>query len=65
MRIVIHENEQRLIALVRHMYATGLTMRQIVSELRGLGVVDPTGKPLRLVHIWGILRTGGPEARQQ
>jgi hypothetical protein len=56
MSIVVDEHEGRLVALVRHMHATGLSMRQIVAELRTLGVVRTDGRPMRLVHVWGVLR---------
>jgi hypothetical protein len=56
MRIVVEEDEKRLVAIVRHMHASGRSMREIVTELRIMGVVDHAGKPLRLVHVWGILR---------
>ena len=56
MPIVVDEDEQRLVALVRHMHATGRTMHEIVTELRVMGVVNRAGEPLRLVHVWGILR---------
>ena len=58
MRIVVDEQEKRLVALVRHMHASGLSMRKIVNELRVLGVVNRAGEPLRLLHVWGILRAG-------
>jgi hypothetical protein len=57
MRIVVDEEEQRLVALVRHMYATGRSMQEIVTELKSMGVVNRAGKPFRLVHVWTILRT--------
>jgi hypothetical protein len=56
MRIVVDEQEERLVALVRHMYASGRSMRDIVTELRTMGVVNAAGKPFRLVHVWTILR---------
>jgi hypothetical protein len=55
-RIVVDEREPRLVALVRHMDRSGRSMRDIVSDLRRMGVVDCEGQPLRLVHVWGILR---------
>ncbi len=58
MRIVVDEEEQRLVALVRHMYASGRSMREIVTELRIMGVVNRAGKPFRLLHVWTILRSG-------
>jgi hypothetical protein len=57
MRIVVAENEPRLGALVRHMHASGRSMHDIVGELRAMGVVNDAGRPLRLVHVWGILRS--------
>lgn len=59
MRIVVDEDEERLIALVRHMHASGRSMREIVTELRVMGVVNRAGKPLRLIHVWSILRAKG------
>jgi len=59
MRIVDEEDEQRLAALVRHMHASGRSMQEIVTELRIMGVVDRAGKPLRLLDVWSILRSGG------
>jgi hypothetical protein len=38
------------------MHATGLSMHQIVTELRAMGVVRTDGKPMRLLHVWGVLR---------
>jgi hypothetical protein len=58
MSIVVDEDEQRLVALVRHMHATGRSMKDIVTELRIMGVVNREGEPLRLLHVWGILRSG-------
>jgi hypothetical protein len=60
MRIVVNENEPRLGALVRHMHACGRSMHDIVGELRAMGVVNHSGVPLRLLHVWSILRSGGP-----
>jgi hypothetical protein len=56
MRIAINEKQDRLVALVRHMHANGLSMSDIVYELRTMGVVLLRGEPLRLVHVWNILR---------
>ena len=58
MRIEVDQGEERLAALVRHMHASGKSMHDIVSELRMLGVVDQSGMPLRLLHVWDILRSG-------
>jgi hypothetical protein len=57
MRIVVDEDEQRLAALVRHMHASGRSMHEIVKELRVMGVVNRAGKPIRLLHVWSILRS--------
>jgi hypothetical protein len=56
-RIVVDERGPRVVALVRHMHASGRPMRDIVAELRSMGVVNGGGHPLRLEHIWAILRT--------
>ncbi len=56
MSIVVDEDEPRLAALVHHMHASGRSMRDIVTELRVMGVLDRAGKPLRLIHVWTILR---------
>jgi hypothetical protein len=58
-RIVLDQQEPRLVALVRHMHANGMSMRAIVTELRLMGVVTNDGHPLRLGHVWTILR-GAP-----
>jgi hypothetical protein len=55
-RIVLDQQEPRLVALVRHMHANGMSMRGIVTELRIMGVVMNDGRPLRLGHVWTILR---------
>jgi hypothetical protein len=61
-RIVVDEQGPRVVALVRHMHVSGRPMRDIVTELRSMGVVNGAGHPLRLAHVWAILRTrhGGP-----
>jgi hypothetical protein len=60
MRIEVDHDGERLSVLVRHMHASGMSMHAIVAELRTMGVVDRTGTPLRLLHVWSILRSGGP-----
>jgi hypothetical protein len=60
MRIEVDQGEERLAVLVRHMHASGRSMHDIVTELRVLGVVDRAGKPLRLLHVWEILRSAAP-----
>ena len=60
MRIVVDETEPRLGALVRHMHASGRSMHDIVGDLRAMGVVNHTGRPLRLLHVWSLLRAGHP-----
>jgi hypothetical protein len=59
-RIVVDAQGPRLVALVRHMHASGRAMRDIVAELHWMGVVNDAGHPMRLVHIWAILRTRRP-----
>jgi hypothetical protein len=57
MRIVVDEHGERLRALVRHMHSSGRSMREIVTDLRTMGVVNRAGKPLGLAQVWTILRT--------
>jgi len=56
MRIIVDHDEPRVVALVRHMYGSGRTIREIVSDLRSMGVVTSAGVPIRLGQIWEILR---------
>jgi hypothetical protein len=48
--------QQRIVALAQHMRANGCSVRQIVAELRGLGVVNRRGRPWSLSGVFQIVR---------
>ena len=49
-KLVMDDDEQRVLAIVRHMYVVGRApMREIVSRLREMGVVSRRGRRERLV----------------
>jgi hypothetical protein len=56
-RIVEDEDEQLVIAVIRHMYfVMAWPMPRIVEELRSMGVVNRRGKPFGLSRVWEIVR---------
>jgi hypothetical protein len=52
----ISVNHERVIALAQHMRANGRSLRQIVVELRDMGVVNRRGRPLSLSYVFSIVR---------
>ena len=55
-RLIIDKDEQRLLAVVRHMYfAERINMRQIVQRLAEMGVVNRRGRPFSLSAVWTII----------
>lgn len=50
--------ERAVVAVARHMRLRGLKLRQIADELRKLGVVSRTGKPLGITRIYELLNEG-------
>ena len=48
--------QQRIIALARHMRASGRSIRQIAAELRSLGAVNRRGRPLSVSYVFHIVR---------
>jgi hypothetical protein len=50
--IEVDEDEQRVVAIVRHMHATGNSLREIVVKLREMGVVSRRGKPIGLTRVF-------------
>jgi hypothetical protein len=66
-RLVLDGDEQRIIAVVRHMYfARRLPMREIVNRLREMGIINRRGKPFGLSSVWEMTHRSGerpPEAR--
>jgi hypothetical protein len=59
-KLVKDPEEQRIIAMVRHMYfSRRLPMRAIVEEMRGTGVVNRRGNAFPLSRVCEILHTEG------
>jgi hypothetical protein len=57
-KLVREPEEQRVIAMVRHMYfIRRLPMRQIVAELAEMGVVNRRGNAFPLSRVCEILHT--------
>jgi hypothetical protein len=55
-RLVVDTEEQRLLAVVRHMYLSErLPMRDIVERLRRMGVVNRRGRPFGLSGVWEMI----------
>jgi hypothetical protein len=63
-KLVEDRAEQRIIAIVRHMYLVRrLPMRDIVRELKGMGVVNRRGQPFGLSRVWEMIhRPSSPPA---
>src|SRR5579884_2717046 len=66
-QLVMDGGEQRIIAVVRHMYAVERTpMREIVNRLREMGVVNRRGQYFGLSRVWEMIHRGDeppPEAK--
>lgn len=66
-KLIVDEEEQRVVAVVRHMYLVErLPMREIVERLRGMGVISRRGRPFGLTSVHYIIHDRGrrpPEAR--
>jgi hypothetical protein len=60
MRLEPYPPEQAVVATVRHMRMSGMKLREIVDELRKLGVVSRTGKPLGITRVYELLHGGRP-----
>jgi hypothetical protein len=50
--------ERAVVAVARHLRLRGLKLRQIADELKKLGVVSRTGKPLGITRIYELLDEG-------
>lgn len=55
-RLVPDEREQRILALVRDLRATGMTLREIAGELERLGYATRRGRPYTFVGVGEMLR---------
>ncbi|HEY1697724.1 MAG TPA: hypothetical protein VGG39_36440 [Polyangiaceae bacterium] len=63
-RLVLDPEEQRLLAVVRHMYLVErLPMRGIVERLRKMGIVNRRGSAFGLSGVWEMIhrRTEPPK----
>jgi hypothetical protein len=64
-KLVKNPDEQRVIAMVRHMYfIRRLPMRQIVDELSSLGVVNRRGNAFPLSRVCEILHSDRKPPRE-
>ena len=64
-RLVLDPDEQRLLAVVRHMHKVQrLDMREIVTVLAHLGVVNRRGRPFALSAVWAMIRQHGKVPRE-
>src|SRR5579883_787144 len=58
-RLEADPREQRLIAVVRHMYLVErVPMREIVARLEEMGVVNRRGQPFGLSRVWEMVHRG-------
>lgn len=55
-RLVPDEREQHILALVRDLRATGMTLREIAGELERLGYATRRGRPYTFVGVGEMLR---------
>jgi hypothetical protein len=64
--LVVDGSEQRIIAVVRHMYlAERIPMREIVRRLDEMGILNRRGKAFGLSRVWEMIYQGDkppPEA---
>jgi hypothetical protein len=55
-RLVMDEDEQRLLSVVRHMYLVErLPMRGVVDRLRKMGIRNRRGRPFGLSGVWEMI----------
>jgi hypothetical protein len=57
------EEEERVVAVVRHMRANGHKIREIVSFLADLGVVGRRGKPIGTTRVFEMIHGGRTKVR--
>jgi hypothetical protein len=65
-RLVVDRDEQRVMAVVRHMRSRGMTIRAIVAELKSMGVVSRRGRPFGIGSVFRMLERPSkppPEAK--
>jgi hypothetical protein len=55
-KLVLDSDEQRVLAVVRHLYLVErLPMRGIVERLRKMGVMNRRGRPFGLSGVWEMI----------
>jgi hypothetical protein len=58
-KLVLNGDEQRVLAVVRHMYfAQRVPMRDIVQRLDGMGIVNRRGRAFGLSSVWEMIHHG-------
>jgi hypothetical protein len=58
-KLIKDTHEQRVVAIVRHMYLSErMPMRDIVLRLDEMGVVSRRGKPFGLSRVWEMVHRG-------
>ncbi|MGH7295852.1 MAG: hypothetical protein ACRELB_12995 [Polyangiaceae bacterium] len=64
--LVVDEGEQKITAVVRHMFACRrMSVRQIVSELEAMGIIGRSGRPLTQTSVFAMLRDGPKSKAKQ
>ena len=61
--VIPNDYEAKVIAVVRHMRATGYEIREIAEFLRGVGVVRRRGTPLGASRVLELIHGGRRKAR--
>ena len=68
-RLVMDDDEQRLLSVVRHMYLVQrLPMRHIVERLQRMGIVNRRGGPFGLSGVWEMIhrrKDSPPESQRR
>jgi hypothetical protein len=58
-KLVVNGDEQRVLAVVRHMYfVERVPMRDIVQRLDGMGIVNRRGRAFGLSSVWEMIHQG-------
>jgi hypothetical protein len=61
--VVRDEAEEQVVAVARHMRATGATLRQIVEFLRKQGIVGRRGTPIGTTRVFEMIHGGRKKQR--
>jgi hypothetical protein len=64
-KLVVDDQEQRVIAVVRHMYfVERIPMRDVVARLREMGIVNRRGKPFGLSSVFEMIHRRATKPRE-